>query len=105
MAIPQYNTIRYNTAQYNAQALYFVQPLADSVTAVDTTITKSMDLVKLETITPVDTRTNDLTRSLVDSSVLLADVTKQITDKRLVETIKENEWFTVKQAPQSDPWS
>ena len=82
----QYNLLPYNALQYNVTtAIEFI--IAHAITGVDATVTKSYSTSK------------------VDSAVLTDILAKAITDKRLVETIRQNEWFTAKNNPQSDPWS
>lgn len=81
----QYNILPPNTMQYN--------------------VTDAIDLTFSDVISAVDVRTNVVTLSKVDSINASDALSKQIVDKRLNDTLRENDWFTVKGAPQSDPWS
>lgn len=82
----QYNLLPYNALQYNVTEAIEIT-ISHSMTPVDSTLVKFPMLPKVDSILASD------------------DLTKQITDKRLLETVRANIWFTLKNAPQSDPWS
>jgi len=81
----QYNILPPNTMQYN--------------------VTDAIDLTFSEIMLAIDVRSSVATLPKVDSINASDVLSKQITDKRLNDTLRENDWFTVKGAPQSDPWS
>lgn len=81
----QYNILPPNTMQYNA--------------------TDAIDLTFGETLSMADERSNAATLPKVEAVNVSDALSKQITEKRLADSIRENDWFTVKGAPQSDPWS
>lgn len=81
----QYNILPYNTMQYST--------------------TDAIDLTFNDAVIAADVRTNLATLPKVDSVNASDGLSKQIVDKRLNDTLRENDWFTVKGAPQSDPWS
>lgn len=81
----QYNLLPYNAMQYN--------------------VTVAIEITIGHSLASSDVVAKDLSKPLVDSVVDVDVLSKQITDKRLVESVKMNEWFTAKNAPQSDPWS
>lgn len=56
-------------------------------------------------VVSTDMVTNSLSISFVEAVLAVDALTRQITDKRLSDTITTNIWFTEKNAPQSDPWS
>lgn len=69
-------------------------------------ITDAIDLfLDDHTVTAMDSSTGSLSRSFVDAVNGSDNLTRQITDKRLDDTVRMNEWFTIKNVPQSDPWS
>lgn len=81
----RYNTSGYNEARYNVEDIPVL--LGESIAGVDT-IAKA------------------LTTGLVDSVTAADTLAKQITSKVLTDSIRENDWATLKNAdPQSDPWS
>lgn len=60
----------------------------------------------LETMTLSDVRTMVQAKPLSDFIVLVDDLTKQITDKRLpMDNIRLNDWLEIRNSPQSDPWN
>lgn len=67
--------------------------------------TDAIDLTFNDAVIAADVRTNLATLPKVDSVNASDGLSKQIVDKRLNDTLRENDWFTVKGAPQSDPWS
>ena len=81
----QYNILPFNTMQYN--------------------VTDAIDLTFSELMVMVEVRTNMLSKPLADAEILVDSITKSITEKRLTDAVTTNDWFTVKNAPQSDPWA
>ena len=81
-----YNLLPYNALQY------------DQTTAIEITISHALNGVD-------GAITKHLLTQKVDSLVETDVVTKAITNKVLTDGLRINGWFTVKQAPQSDPWS
>jgi hypothetical protein len=96
--------------------------LSETITEMDV-LTKNALLAKVDLLTMTDLRLNNFLKALVET-MTIADVrtmayttgkvdavnlvdflSKQITNKRVTETVKLNDWFTIKNYPQSDPWS
>lgn len=94
MAFHQYNKFRYNTAQYNADAIFWVQACAESVASSDARI-DSPTKVLVETITNTDARVMALTRAIVEFIFLADTVTKSILNKGLAERIRVNDWLEI----------
>lgn len=59
----------------------------------------------LETLTLADVRTLALSVQLGDFTILLDDLTKQITDKRLTEGFRLQDWLSTKKRPAENIWS
>lgn len=74
--------------------------------AMQLNITDAIDLTFYES--PL-TATDDLAKATfigASDFILHTDAaTKEITDKRVNDTLKIHDWLEVKQSPQSDPWS
>lgn len=76
----------------------------ETITSSDTLVS-TVYKVLLETITLTDTRTMDQTRSLVEFILLVDSITKQITDKRLADSIRLQDWISVRKNPAANIWS
>lgn len=82
-----------------------VKAVADSLSLSDAKVIAFLKNLP-ETVTLTDLRTIVLQRSLVDFIILIDILTKQITDKRLpMETLRMSDWLSIRNSPQSDPWS
>jgi hypothetical protein len=68
---------------------------------------KTFNVLKslLETMTLSDVRTLVLSRSLNEFVLLVDDLTKQITDKRLTEGFRLQDWISLNKRPAANPWS
>lgn len=94
MAFHQYNKFQYNTAQYNADAIFWVQKCAESVASADARI-DSPTKVLAETITDTDARIMSLVRGLVEFQFLIDGLTKSILNKGFVESVRVNDWLEI----------
>lgn len=93
MPIPQYNATQYDAAQYNATALYFLQRLSDSQGSSDVEI-GGEGPVRTEAIAAADViPARSMTRMMLDSTVPVDVVSKQVTNKGLQESVKVRDWF------------
>lgn len=104
MSFHLYNTDLYNTAQYNADTTAFYQPLTDTVTSSDVLLKSPMKvLVDTETLTD-NTLAKMPQPNLVDNLFVDEIFSKQVKNKGLSDTIRIEEWTTVKRKPGSIPW-
>lgn len=53
----------------------------------------------------VDTLSKTVILRPVDTVLSVDNTSRQITDKRVSDTLRLSDWLEVKQSPQSDPWS
>ena len=67
--------------------------------------TMSILAVLLETMTLSDVRTMMMSMSLVDSTVLVDTLTKYISDKRLNDSIRLQDWLSTRKNPAANVWS
>jgi len=94
MAFHQYNKFKYNTAQYNADAIFYVQACAETVSSSDAHI-DTPTKVLAETITDTDARVMMLARTLVEFMFLADTITKSILNKGMAETVRVNDWLEI----------
>jgi SOS response regulatory protein OraA/RecX len=104
MAFHMYNQELYSVPQYNADATFYWQQLADSLTATDT-ISKSLLKTVTETVSLSETIAKTYRMGLLDNVLLAENFTKQVTNKGLFDTVRIASWLTVKRAPGNNPWS
>lgn len=97
----KYNTAKYNTELYNADVTFHLVRLDDTTTLTDATISKTIGKGLSDSTSLADTRTQDTVKPLADSVNLVDTVTKSITKKGLSDSIRLNDWLTVKKNPQN----
>lgn len=82
-----------------------IKTLSESVIPTDDTVTRTFMKNLVEILTPADVRTFFYYMQKVDAVNLVDALSKQITNKRVGDTVTLNDWFTIENNPQSDPWS
>lgn len=80
-----------------------IKVFADSSTLSDSLKLLSLKVLS-ETVTISELRAMLLNRHLGDSTVLVDNLTKQIVDKSLRDTIRLKDWFMIKHKPQHGEW-
>lgn len=93
--MPLYNEVEYNSSNYNVNTI--AKLLEDITTLTDLRGFQ-------EVITLSDAVSFYLLRTLSDYSILLDDLTKEVTDKRLTDTLTLKNWIIPAKRPQSDSW-
>lgn len=101
MAFHQYNKFQYNTAQYNADAIFWVRACAETVASSDARI-DTPSKVLAETVTNTDARVMVLFRTLIEFIFLTDTITKSILNKGLAETIRVNDWLEIERKNQNN---
>ena len=102
-----FNTAPFMTDFITATDVRLMQPaksLPEMITISDVRLIAFFKLLP-ETITISDVRTALFSKSLQDFIILVDNLTKQITDKRLpMDTLRLTDWLEIRQNPQSDSW-
>lgn len=101
MAFHQYNKFQYNTAQYNADAIFYVKALSESVASADARI-DSPAKVLAETISSSDARVMNLIHTFAEFLFLTDVVTKSVLNKGFSETIRVNDWLEIERQNQNN---
>lgn len=106
MALHQYNKFQYNTAQYNADAIFYVKSWSESIASADARI-DSPTKVLTEAISSADARVYNMTRAFSEFLFLTDVVTKSVLNKGLAEGIRVNDWLEIERKNQnnSNGWS
>jgi len=106
-----YNNGRYNDYMYNARAdedeilLMATKALSDIVVLTDAMQPFEIAKELLESLASNDaTVISDVTTLQSDVIVISTEHRIEITNKALNETLRINDWLTIKQSPQSDQW-
>jgi len=106
-----YNSFMYNMRMYNAHYSFGlaknIQPVKLDTVVIFETASTLVSFVRSfpETLLLTDARMSISTVQKLEAVISSDVLTKQITNKGLTVTIKMNDWFTIKNSPQSDPWS
>lgn len=100
MPFHQYNTFQYNTSQYNADATFYVISLSESLSESDVDII-FVDSVQTETVSLSDVLTQSDSIIITESFVPSDSLTIQITNKALTESVRINDWFSIKKIQES----
>lgn len=101
MAFHQYNKFKYNTAQYNADAVFWTQACAESITSADGRVDNPLKLLA-ESITNTDARLMVTTRAFADFLFLIDVVTKAVLNKSFTEAIRVNDWLEIERKNQNN---
>lgn len=99
-----YNEFMYNEQTYNGPHTLYVALLSDSTILSE--VSSPLDVEKLlqDTANLSEATTFDASMSLSDIIFLDENFTKQITNKGLFDSIRLNDWVSIKKIL-SDPWS
>lgn len=99
-----YNEFMYNEQTYNGPHTLHVALLSDSTTLSE--VLSPLDVEKLlqDTTNLSEAITFDASMNLADIVFLDENFTKQITNKGLFDSIRLNDWVSIKKIL-SDPWS
>jgi hypothetical protein len=95
MAFHQYNTFQYNTSQYNADTTFYVLNCIEAIASVDTE-SEYFSKVLSDSSTLTDVLAKESAMYLTDPISMSDVLTKQITDKRFLETIRLQAWLSIK---------
>lgn len=106
-----YNNGRYNDFMYNIRAdedeilLMPTKALPDTVTITDVMASFSIEHILSDTLTSTDGTVAFMATSEMVEVVVLDEIFRlEVTNKALNETLRINDWLTIKQRPQSDNW-
>lgn len=99
-----YNQYSYNDDTYNGPHTLHVALLFDSTSLGDTLSPLDVDKLLSDAVNLSEGMIFDSQKTLSDIVFLDETFTKQITNKGLFDTIRLNDWVSVKKIL-SDPWS
>lgn len=99
-----YNQFMYNEQTYNGPHTLHVVLLSDVSSTSDTLSPLDVEKLLQDTATLSENMVFDSSKQLSDIVFLDESFTKQITNKGLFDSIRLNDWLSIKKIL-SDPWS